>query len=414
MATKTKIFTESDFGMPLVINGAGKLLAMLDAVLVNGFGQVNVSSIVVAAGVATVTTATAHGLAAQGSTDGVSTGRIYPVVAIAGATPTGLNGEQRVASIPSATTFTFATSVTAGTATGTITSKRAPLGFSIAFTGTNKRVYRSNNVTGKRMYLRIDDTATGGRAKVTSYEAMTTVDAGTRPSPSASQVSGGLEWGYVMYTSDPDTTKKKWTIVGDDRLFYLLMENPNGNTYDNNQFAPMAFGDPITFPGSDTYGSILIGSETKNFTGEDCYNYYQFCGNYTYASGAYWQRDSANTSSAPVHMGATWGFWTQAMQYPNPADGALNLNEVMATEYTSPNLVIRGRFPGLYSICHCNGHLNGDGGPLVNNTPFSTRAAVGPLAELGGWTAFFHWWAGTSNDHDPGYMVAFNGDGDWR
>ena len=61
---------------------------------------------------------------------------------IAGASPAGLNGEQRVTSV-TATQFTFAATESDQTATGTITSKIAPIGgWQKAFSGTNKAAYQ--------------------------------------------------------------------------------------------------------------------------------------------------------------------------------------------------------------------------------------------------------------------------------
>lgn len=80
-------------------------------------------------------------------------------------------------------------------------------GWEIAFTATNKRVYRSRY--GIRDYFRIDDSAGSGAALVRAYEAMSDVDTGTDPYPLVAQVplangkfsktfttSGSVAWDY--------------------------------------------------------------------------------------------------------------------------------------------------------------------------------------------------------------------------
>jgi len=88
-------------------NGAVGLITDADA-LVNAGGTLisTISTVSASSGIATVTTAAAHNLAANAS------------VTIAGA-PAGYNGVFTVASVPSATTFTYALSGTAALAAGT-------------------------------------------------------------------------------------------------------------------------------------------------------------------------------------------------------------------------------------------------------------------------------------------------------
>ena len=69
-------------GTPVLTGQVGSLIALLDALLINGFGSITLTSLVVAGGVATAT-ATAHGFP------------VNSVLFLAGATPSGLNGEKR-------------------------------------------------------------------------------------------------------------------------------------------------------------------------------------------------------------------------------------------------------------------------------------------------------------------------------
>ena len=140
MAT-VKLYRHTDTNAPQLAGVVGRMITLLDAVLVNGYNTVNVASITRDSSIATVTTASAHGF---------DTGDI---VLIAGANQTPYNAEFKV-TVTSATTFTFAvTGEPASPATGTITCKRAPAGFSKAFAGANKAVYRSNDLSSDRRFL---------------------------------------------------------------------------------------------------------------------------------------------------------------------------------------------------------------------------------------------------------------------
>ena len=149
--TSVKYFDNTMSGAPALPSSAGSLITLLDACLVNGFDQVTLNSLVVADNVATGTVNPNHNFTMTGNTG--------PVILIAGATPSELNGEWRIASIPGSTTFTFITSgITNQTATGTITAKRAAAGWTKALSGTNKAAYSRTAFGVTSMLLRVDDT----------------------------------------------------------------------------------------------------------------------------------------------------------------------------------------------------------------------------------------------------------------
>ena len=56
-------------GAPTLAGVAGSMIGLLDAVLVNGFGQLSVASISVASGIATVTFGAGHQYGAQSVID---------------------------------------------------------------------------------------------------------------------------------------------------------------------------------------------------------------------------------------------------------------------------------------------------------------------------------------------------------
>ena len=126
MANEVIWFDSAETGAPTLNNAAGSLIAVLDACLLNGFNLKSIT-INVAGGVATAT-CNGHGFS-------TATGKL---VSIAGATPNELNGLKQIASATS-NTFTFpAPGVPDGAATGAITAKRAPLGWTKVHAAANK------------------------------------------------------------------------------------------------------------------------------------------------------------------------------------------------------------------------------------------------------------------------------------
>lgn len=228
-------------GAPVLSGTAGTLVSMIDACLLTGFGQVTLTSLVVAGGVATAT---------------VSAGDTFEegaVVLVDGATPAGLNGEQRVLSSTS-TTFTFATTAPDGTATGTITAKYAPVGgWEKSFSGTNKAVYRSIDPQANGHYLRVDD-AGATVARVRGYESMSDVDTGVAPFPTDAQISDG---GYWYKRGSASSSAVRWALHGDARYFgYFAQAGITDVSPDTRPYLAVGFGDAI----GDAWGTILVSS----------------------------------------------------------------------------------------------------------------------------------------------------------
>ena len=221
-------------GAPECSGTAGALIGVLDACLVNGFGQVSVSSLVVASDVATVTTSSTHGFAMLGNTG--------PVIKIEGATPSSLNGEWRIASVPTSTSFTFTTAdISDQTATGTITVKRAPAGWEKRYSGTNTAAYARTAVEATEMLLRVDDTPTQYPV-LTMYESMTDVDTGENGS--------GLQYAYKSNAAN--TLARTWVLVADDRTFWLFTDGSGSNFW-----AFHGFGDLVSYRAADAYRAFL-------------------------------------------------------------------------------------------------------------------------------------------------------------
>ncbi len=230
-----KWFTSAMTGAPALSGTAGTLIGVLDACLIDGFGSVTLASLVVASGVATGTVNTGHGF-----TDHV-------VVLVAGATPSGLNGDKRI-TVTGANTFTFdATGISDQTASGTITAKVAPVGWTKAYSGTNKAAYARSDVTATAMLLRVDDTQSQA-GRIIIYEAMTDIDTGTAPTPTSNYYVAGK-------STTANSTVRSWALYADSRLFYLFINNGDGN-----YASGMIFGDIVPFYSADSYHCVIAGT----------------------------------------------------------------------------------------------------------------------------------------------------------
>lgn len=251
MAFEVSHYNFAQTGAPTVAGVAGNLIAMLDACLVNGWGSQTLTSLTVAGAVGTATCPTTPAMIVAGQIE---------IASVTGG-PTGfalLNGKHKVLSVAGNVVTFDATGVSNGTATGTITAKVAALGWTKAFSGTNKAAYKSGDAGASQCLLRVDDSGTTV-ARVTGFETMSDVDTGTNVFPTSTQQSGGLFWGKSDAAS---ATTKQWHLVGDTRFFMLFMGTQNTVSLSvNNQGAcSHAFGDGIPWNTADAFPCILIGS----------------------------------------------------------------------------------------------------------------------------------------------------------
>jgi len=238
MAIGVKFFRSTDASATFLTTAAGSLVAILDACLVNGYNSKTIT--ITRSGSVATATATAHGFVSG------------QVIVVSGASQTEYNGEFYVVDV-TANTFTYAVTGTPATpATGTITAKIAPAGWEIAFTGTNKRVYRAPSGAGNREYLRIDDSA-ANLARVNFYEAMTDVDTGTDPMPTAAQFAGGL---YIYRST---SASNPWMITANNKLFHMFCWHQGQDSGD-----AYTFGDFKSYVGSDTYNTVIMARPSSS------------------------------------------------------------------------------------------------------------------------------------------------------
>lgn len=328
--TSVKHFTSGMTGAPVGSGTAGSTIGILDSCLVDGWGLQTATSVVVASGVATVLLPSAF------------PATVDSVILVAGATPSGLNGEQKVTALGS-NTVQFATAEADVTATGTITVKMAPAGWTKVFSGTNLAVYKSSDAMahGGGMYLRVDDTGTTS-CRVVGYEAMSDVDTGTGPFPTSAQQSGG---GYWTKSSAANATAVSWAVLADSRFVFFAS---SASTTATAGCATRGFGDLLALrPSGDAFAVALnYGSTALDTSGTFDNPTSAFVASPRGPSGL----GSAVLGRTLPYVGSTAisGNDTFLGAFPNPNDGGLYLSRrFLATTTFQPP---RADLPGLRSV----------------------------------------------------------------
>lgn len=248
ISNKVRYFASTMAEAPTLSGAAGALIAVLDACLVNGFGNKSVDSIVVTGGIATANISSGHDFA-EGD-----------VLRFAGATPAGMNSDWRLSSVtPNSVTWSVeGCGVADGTATGAISALRAPAGWEKVFAdGTTRAAYRSlRHADHNGVFLLVTDTGTT-TARARGFESMSDIDNGMGPFPTDTQVSGGLWWAKANDTAGA----RPWNIAADDKRFSF---SPRYHTAYPYAAPAFCFGKlkPITQV-EDDWATILTGCTTS-------------------------------------------------------------------------------------------------------------------------------------------------------
>lgn len=325
-------------GAPVLSGTRGTLIALLDAFLVTGFGQVTANSVEVAGGVATASLQPGQGFSQHAN------------IQVAGATPAALNGVSRVIEATE-TSIKFPTSAPDGLATGTITIKVAPVGWQKVYSATNKAVFRSADVQGARHYLRIDETGTATMARVRGFESMTTIDAGTGLYPTNALVNGG---GYWIKSAQADAAAVPYDLVADSRFMLLFVAQGSSESASYDAGCARGFGDPIALnPAGDPFASCLSCAGTAEL--------YQSVGGFESWGGSstgsvFTARARTGAGGAVQHIVQPFsgnpasfsGSDTTLGQFPSPVDGKLIFSERYLC-YESEG-VPRAVIPGLMHV----------------------------------------------------------------
>lgn len=325
---------------PVLTGQAGSGVGFLDCVLTTGFNAKSVTSLVRTGTTCTLELSSLHGFLPG------------DVISISGASSTW-NDLYLVTGNPDSTHITFETSTTpTSPATGTITVRYPPVGaklsagnvipqWEIVTSGniTNKRIYRSLDVTGTRWYLRVDDT-NAKYMTVSMLEGFITADSGLQ-----NQVD--FHW---MKSVTADATARKWIFIGDSKRFFPMVQWNSSIMTTNNAFEGNFFGDIIPSKPGDVYHCGINGTTSIGTTGDECYSIYTsfHLDNSTVASGlmrSYSQLGSQVAFKKLSYLGNVTSYYgfNATYPYPNAADSGTYLTKCFVFEGN----VRRGTMPAM-------------------------------------------------------------------
>ena len=333
--TSVKHFYNSMRGAPVLNGVAGSLIALLDACLVTGWGLKAVDSASVSAGVCRLNFAS-----------GKSAAEADTVIVLSGATPAGLNGEQKVTAI-SSTWVEFATALPDGAVTGSLSFKMAPAGWTKAFTGTNLAAYQSPNAQSTKMFVRVDDTNTTS-CRLRGYETMTDINSGGGLFPLDSQIVGAAGGGWMNKSDSADTRPVNWRIVANSRAVYISVVGSSSSADRYEAGRTIFIGDfQAAKPSGDAYAFAIGCAPTDSFseiggTCDQAGSTYQFAPRSFSGLGSSIGLDSR----AEVGQNTTSGLDNFFGSFPSVIDGGLRLSRRLMLQ----SAVVRGVLPGLYTV----------------------------------------------------------------
>jgi len=220
-------------------------VALLDACLVNGYNSKTIT--ITRSGSTATATCTTHGFNNK------------QTILISGANETDYNGTFRITNV---TTNTFDYTVTgspATPATGTITAKVNPSGWTKPYTGTNKAAFRPG--AGAQHYYRFDDTGTT-QTRFLGYETMSDVDTGTNGFPTNAQVTGGM---YIQKSNSADAVIRPWYVLATSKRAYVFTDYLEATSVLTPYvyFAGYGFGDFDSRVPADAYNSFTSGGTSS-------------------------------------------------------------------------------------------------------------------------------------------------------
>lgn len=362
MTIAVKRYTSAMTGSPTNNGVAGSLPTLLTKCLVDGFNETSPSGASQTSGTATLTFGSAHGYA------------VNDVIVLSGANESVWNHEFRVLTVPDSNSLTFAISSGSTTpATGTLSCKIAPLGWTKPFSGTDKAVFLPK-VQYVQCYLRVlDDSSTptsasGRWAKVRGYETMSDVDTGSGPFPDAAQSTNGLTF---FKSSTSDSTARPWWLVGDGGIFYF---GSFAHASYLTTASVHAFGDINSLKSGDAYSSFICGGTSDTLPSQPGSTHlfgtlgaYNVTQNGKYLARTYTQLGTAIACGMVGDNTISTSAGESGLTYPHPPDSGL----LIATIAVMENSIVRSRaMPGLYYPLHA--------------APLSHLAVVSDIPDLPG------------------------------
>lgn len=338
------IFSSTDAGAPTLSGTTGDLVNLLDKLLVDGYNSQTIT--ITRSGTTATANCTSHGFV---------TGQR---VVVSGADQADYNIEAPI-TVSDANNFTYEVANSPTTpATGTITAKVAPLGWTLSYTATNKRAWRTPSGTNQ-FYLRVTDDGTGSAAygRAIGYETMSDIDTGTGPFPTEALLSGG---GWVHKSTTATSTTRFWYCVSDKKLFTIVVKI-DGTYY----MRLLGFGDFESIVSGDAYNTCIYLSTNSFYSSDPGVAYVTSIG-ITGVGGVYYARDGYGSAGAirgnflnPGLGGSSKAFGAGG-SYPYPTN-LFGDSLVMGRVYLGEGTALRGWYPGLWDHGHAVSVANSDG-----------------------------------------------------
>lgn len=356
-----KWITNTMRGAPQISGTAGTFIAALDAFLNTGWGSANAISVSISGGVGTAE-----------FPEGVFF-EDHAVVLFGGATtPAALNGEARVLSHTNKS-ITFETDAPDGVATTgtTITCRYAPVGnWAKAFFGTNLAAYKSTDIQASGHYLRVDDTGTM-TARLVAYEAMTDINTGTGPFPTAAAIPGG---GTFYKSTAANATAVRYLLAADSRAMLWAVEPGTVSNPANRVSNVRGFGEGLVLsPAGDPWATFLScpvsvnpfsagalsgGGESATTGFTSCARGFSGLGSAVYLTAAPFTGTVAGLSGNDTLLGPA----------PSPVDGKIRLSRLYlrtTINVDGPRSIVPGvafvPHTGMTSLCSPGDVLPGSG-----------------------------------------------------
>lgn len=230
-----------------------------------------------------------------------------------------------------------------------------------SFSGTNKAAYRQGSGSNE-FYLRVQDDGPGlgtaKEARITGYEAMTTVDAGTGPFPNTTLGVASTAMFVARKSATADATARAWIVVADARTVYVRVLAGDAAS----MYCGFSFGEFYSLVNSDGFRCFIQGRPTENSgTSSVDRSGAITTGVTTSLTGTCLARGHSGLGGpvAPAFSGdsakgSSLGTITLgSIPFTNPSDGGLYLSQLWISDpTTAPIYGIRGRLRGLWHFLH--------------------------------------------------------------
>ncbi len=240
-------------------------------------------------------------------------------------------------------------------------------GWAVAFSGTNKRIYRMGAGSAGLMVRIQDDglnwlsagasTAAAAEAQFAGCETASAIDTLTNEFPTAAQKANRLA---VRKSATADATTRNWAILADDRTYYLIpgTAGVSGSVVSGLFYSVTHFGEFYSTQPGDPWKVIILGRNVNDSAGStEVWNPASLVTatvNNLFAARTY----TAAVGSAVMgqhgdyYKGGATAMQLGSLPFPNSPDGGLWLAEIVISEATGGSGHVRGKLRGLYSFLH--------------------------------------------------------------